>query len=299
MMTRSATTALLIAAGLLAVLAPAVLAENQQTLDFPITTLRADSTRVGVHAARSQQEQSGNPQYITAHPDKGLVVSLGAPSDGMKGNQLTVVRQNLQAIEAGANNKQSRVGGMYILPERATCELPLIGKNARQFNVTGNDSGVLRVDCVGGDTLELRGQGAKCISTWLPSVNTIRVQGKGQQEIIFRPTSGNSVPSRISYTPDFFSTASDTRLVLEMPRLASGSRNYTVIVEGKLPFGTIGQPAVVVRGCNVEAAVKCEVYDVQGESACKFENKCVDTRADAVAWIKQRRDLGECPPLVA
>ena len=80
MMTRSATTALLIAAGLLAVLAPAVLAENQQTLDFPITTLRADSTRVGVRAARSQQEQSGNPQYITAHPDKGLVVSLGAPS---------------------------------------------------------------------------------------------------------------------------------------------------------------------------------------------------------------------------
>ena len=266
-------------------------------LNFAITTLRADSTLVDLRMPPSHnQSQWGNPEYITAYPDEGLVVSKGIPNAGGN-NNLTLLRQNVLAIETSASNKQSRVGDLLILHQRALCQLPLLGMGATQFNVTGNDQGVLRVDCVGGDTLVLRGQGAKCMSTWLPWVNnTIRVEGKGQQEIIFSPTSDHHIPPVVSYSPDFISTATDRRLVLEMPRLAS-SINYTMIVVGRRPLSTTGQP-VIVRGCNVQQTVDCQVHDGLGNAACKFEEICLETTADAMAWFEERRNQGECPSSV-
>ena len=298
-MTRSFTMMTLLFAGIVATLGPAaVMAAQDVPLDFPVTTLRAENTWVGLREVETENQQSGNPKYISIDSkEEGKITSRGAPESwDTDKNELNLLRQDLQAIETSADNKHSRIGSLLALPEHGACEATRIGAASALFNVTGNNGGMLRVDCLGGDTLQLRGMGAKCLSTWLPEFDIIRVQGKAHQEIIFSPTQDDTVPSLIAVEYDFFSIPSDTSLVLEMPRLVGS--NYTVTVTGQLPFGTTDQePGVVIRGCNVGGLVNCQVMDagMSPKKACKFEDVCVNTKEDAVTWIDQRRQQGDCP----
>lgn len=152
------------------------------------------------------------------------------------------------------------------------------------MHLTSNSQ--LRAECLAASDLRLENNQGSCLQAVWVSASSIYAAGSSSMVIYPDPRNLPGVIDVSGLTTGGQPAYANPRVIIRLSQWKQdGKRGGAVNITGTLPYAVApGADAVIVHGCRTER-VACHVVDSKGRDACRLQEQCVTTQAEAKAAL--------------